>query len=354
MVSNDLALPGAESPGRNNAFQRARGRKRAAALLIALGPELAAEVLRHLPDEDIGRLTWEIVGIGQLSAQEREDILSHFYEAAMGRDFVSVGGLEYAQEMLEKAVGKDRAVEITSKLGKHAGSRPFTFLQQVDTKDLVNFLQGEHPQVIALVLAYLPTDKASEVLSHLPEETQPELSVRVAMMQRTAPDVLEDVENVIRTRLGTVFSPRADIQSAGGIDAVVELLRRVDLATEKVILEGLERTDPETANEVRKRMFVFDNVTLLDDRSIQRVLREIDSKDLGIALKGATDEVKQRIITNMSERAGKMLQDDMQAMGPVRLSQVEEAQGRVVAVIRRLEEAEEIFVMRGGEEDLLV
>ena len=335
-------------------FAKARGRKRAAALLIALGPELAAEVLREMPDEDIGRLTWEIVGIGSLSALEREDILAHFYETAMGRDFVSIGGLDYAQEMLEKAVGKERAGEITSKLGKHAGSKPFTFLQQVDAKDLVNFLQGEHPQVIALILAYLPTEQAAEVLSSLPEAIQPEVSVRVAMMERTTPEVLEEVETAIRARLGSIFSPRTELAKAGGIDAVVELLRRVDLATEKIILEGLERTDPETANEVRKRMFVFENITLLDDRSIQRVLREVDGKDLGLALKGATEEVKALILKNMSERASKMLEDDMAALGPVRVTQVEEAQGRIVAVIRRLEEAEEIFVMRGGEDDLLV
>jgi len=340
-----------EAERRVNPFATARGRRRAAAFLIALGPELAAEVLRQMPDDDIGRLTWEIVGIGQLSSQEREDILSHFYETALGRDFVSVGGLEYAQEMLEKAIGKDRASEITSRLGKHAGAKPFQFLQQVDTKDMVNFLRNEHPQVIALVLAYLPSDRAAEVLANLPEEVQPIVSVRVAMMERTSP---EDVETVIRSRLGTSFSPRAELTAAGGIDAVVELLRKVDLATEKVILEGLERTDPETANEVRKRMFVFENVTLLDDRSIQRVLREVDSKDLGLALKGATEEVRQRIVRNMSERAAKMLLDDMAALGPVRMAQVEEAQGRIVAVIRRLEEAEEVFVMRGGEDDLLV
>src|SRR5690606_17361898 len=178
----------ARRPGQ---FAASRGRKRAAALLIALGPDLAAEVLRELPEDDIGRLTWEIVGIGQLSAQEREEILEHFYETALGRDFVSVGGLEYAQEMLERAVGKDRANEITSRLGKHAGSKPFTFLQQVDTKDLINFLQGEHPQVIALILAYLPADKAAEVLSNLREETQAEVSVRLAMMERTSPEVVQ-------------------------------------------------------------------------------------------------------------------------------------------------------------------
>ena len=335
-------------------FAGARGRRRAAALLIAIGPESAAEILRQLPDEDIGQLTWEIVGIGQLSSVEREDILSHFYEAAMGRDFVSIGGLEYAQDMLEKAVGRERADEITSRLGKHAGSKPFTFLQQVDTKDLVTFMRGEHPQAIALILAYLPSDKSSEILSSLPEEEQAEISVRIAMMERTAPEVIQEVEEAFRTRLGSIFSPRTELTNAGGIDSVVELLRKVDLATEKAILEGLEEADPETANEIRKRMFVFENITLLDDRSIQRVLREVDGKDLGLALKGAMDEVKERILANMSERAARMLEEDMAALGPVRLKQVEEAQGRIVATIRRLEEAEEIFVMRGGEEEMLV
>jgi flagellar motor switch protein FliG len=186
----------AEAVTRRNSFATARGRRRAAALLIALGPELAAEVLRQMPDDDIGRLTWEIVGIGQLTSQEREDIMSHFYEKAVGRDFVSFGGLEYAQDMLEKAIGKEKANEITSRLGKHAGARPFQFLQQVDSKDLVNFLRGEHPQVVALVLAYLPSDRGAEVLSQLPEEIQPEISVRMAMMERTSPDVIEDVETV--------------------------------------------------------------------------------------------------------------------------------------------------------------
>ncbi len=335
-------------------FTSANGRRRAAALLIALGPELAADVMRTLPEEDISRLTWEIVGIGSLTQKEREDIMSTFYETLVGRDFVSVGGLEYAQDMLERAMGKERADEIVTKLSAHTGARPFQFLQQVDPKDLVNFIQSEHPQVVALILAYLPTEFASALLQKLPEDSQAEVSVRLAMMERTSPEVLEDIESAMRARLGTVFAPRQELTAAGGIDAVVEILRKVDLQTEKSILDGLEKTDPETANEIKKRMFVFDNITLLDDRSIQRVLREVDAKDLGLALKGASDEVRERIVSNMSERAGKMLEDDMAALGPVRMRHVEEAQGRIVATIRQLEEAEEIFVMRGGEDDLLV
>jgi flagellar motor switch protein FliG len=341
---------------RRQSIARASGRKRAAALLIALGPEVSAQILRQMPEEDVGQITWEIVGIGQLSPQEREEILSTFYSTALGRDFVSIGGVDYAQTMLEKAFGKQRAAEFVGQLERTSRTTPFAFLRQVDTKDLVNFLRTEHPQVAALILAYLPADQASGILQGLPEELQAEVAVRLAMMERTSPDVIREVEDAMRSRLGSVFAPRQQELSmaAGGIDAVVEVLRKVDLATEKTILDGLENTAPETANEIRKRMFVFENITLLDDRSIQRVLREVDSKDLGIALKGATDEVKVRIVANMSERAGKMLEDDMAALGPVRLRHVEEAQGRIVAVIRRLEEAEEIFVMRAGEADLVV
>ena len=337
-----------------NRFANVRGRRRAAALLIALGPEHAAKILGSLSEDDMGMLTWEIVGIGSLTKEEREDIMSTFYETLVGRDFVSVGGLEYAQDMLNRAVGKDRADEIVTQLSAKTGSRPFQFLQQVDPKDLVNFIQAEHPQVVALILAYLPTDFASALLQKLPEETQAEVSVRLAMLERTSPEVLEDIETAMHARLGTVFSPRQEVTAAGGIDAVVELLRKVDLQTEKTILEGLEKTDPETAAEIKKRMFVFENFTLLDDRAIQRVLREVDSKDLGLALKGASSEVHERIVGNMSSRAAAMLEDDIGALGPVRMRNVEEAQGRVVAIIRQLEESEEIFVMRGGEEELLV
>ena len=340
--------------GSRGGFGSANGRRRAAAFLIALGPELAADILRTLPEEDVSRLTWEIVGIGSLTQEEREEIMSTFYETLVGRDFVSLGGLAYAQDMLERAMGKERADEIVTKLSAHTGTRPFQFLQQVHPEDLVNFIQTERPQVVALILAYLPTDFASALLQRLPEETQAEVAVRLAMMERTSPYVLEDIESAMRARLGTIFAPRQDLTAAGGIDAVVEILRKVDLQTEKVILDGLEKTDPDTANEIKKRMFVFDNITLLDDRSIQRVLRDIDAKELGMALKGASDEVRERIVTNMSERAGKMLKDDMAALGPVRMRHVEEAQGRIVAVIRQQEEAEEIFVMRGGEDDLLV
>jgi len=330
------------------------GRRRAAALLIALGPEVSAEILRQLPEEDVARLTWEIVGIGKLSPEERDAVLESFWTAALGRDFVTIGGVDYAQTMLETAFGKERAAEMVGTLERSSKENPFSFLRRVEAKDLVNFLQSEHPQVIALILAYLPADRAANVLQSLEEDLQAQVAVRLAMLERTSPDVITDVEDAIRGRLGSIFSPRHEVAMVGGIDAVVELLRKVDLATERTILDGLENTDPQTASEIKKRMFVFENITLLDDRSIQRVLREVDSKDLSVALKGASEDVRTRVLRNMSERAAKMLEDDMIALGPVRLRHVEESQGRIVAVIRKLEEAEEIFVMRGGEDDLLV
>lgn len=339
---------------RGSSFASWDGRRRAAALLIALGPEVAAGILREMSEEDVGRITWEIVGIGQLSAEQREEILTSFYASALGRDFVTVGGVEAAQTMLERAFGKERASELVGQLERSSKENPFAFLRQVEPKDLVNFLQGEHPQIVALIMAYLSPDRASNVLQDLPDDLQAEVAVRLAIMERTTPDVIGDVEDAVRARLGSVFSPRHENAAAGGIDAVVELLRKVDLATERTILEGLESTNPDTANEIKKRMFVFENISLLDDRSIQRVLREVDTKDMGLALKGATEDVKQQILRNMSDRAAKMLEDDMAALGPVRLRHVEEAQGRIVAVIRRLEEAEEIFVMRSGDDDLLV
>ncbi len=339
---------------RKNPFENVRGRRRAAALMVALGPDLAAEILKGMPERDMQALAWEITGIGMLSPQDRTDILSTFYKTTVGRDFVTVGGLEYAEATLEKALGKERAGEIVMHLGSVAQPRPFSFLRSVDMKEAQQFLRDEHPQVIALMLGYLADENGAELLQALPEEQQAELTVRLAMMEETSPEVIREVEDIIYARIGGISAMGSQLdERAGGTDTIVEILRGVDLATETNVLEGMDEIDSATADEVRRHMFVFDNITLLDNRSVQRVLREVDSADLALALKGAEPEVRDLVMGNMSERAAGMLDDDMEAMGPVRIAKVQEARSRIVAIIRRLEEAEEIFVMRGGGEDLV-
>ncbi len=331
-----------------------KGKQKAAALLIALGPELSALVLKHLRDEDIERLTWEIFSIGQLNPETRDEVLAEMYSNVIAQEYVSVGGIEYAQEMLERALGKSRAEDIVNRLSLNSRAIPFSFLREVDPAQLANFLRSEHPQAIALILAYLPPDRASALLSTIPPEMQSDVAVRLATMDRTTPEIVQDVEGVVRKKLAAVLTPHQEMAKAGGVESLVELLKQVDRGTEKAILDQLERTDPKLADEIKKRMFVFENMSILDDRSIQRVLREVEIKDLGIALKGASEELRQRIFANMSERAVAMLEEDMGATGPLRLRNVEEAQGRIVQVIRRLDEAEEIVIARGGEDEILV
>jgi len=281
-------------------------------------------------------------------------VISELYNTIKAQEYVSLGGLEYATKMLEKALGATKAHEIVGRISASSDAVPFNFLREVDPLMLLNFLQKEHPQTIALIVSHLHADRASAVLQGLSPEMQADVSVRIATMNRTVPEVIREVEGVLRKKLASMITPHQEFAEVGGLDSLVRLLKQVDRTTEKTILDSLERTDPKLADDIKKQMFVFDNITLLDDRSIQRVLREIDMKDLGLALKGTTPEVKERIFRNMSERAGQMLEEDMAAHGPVRMRQVEEAQGRIVATIRKLDEAEEIIISRGGEDDILV
>ena len=329
------------------------GRTKAAALLIALGPEHSAAVLKHLPEEEIERLTYEVFSLGKLTPEARDGVISEVRETVLAREYMTAGGVGYAREMLEKALGRTKAEEIMARIAASSESLPFAFLREVDSVMLLNHLQKEHPQTIALIVAHLPPLRASEVLQGLPRDLQAEVSVRIASMDRTVPEVLHEVAGVLRKKLASMITPHQDFNETGGLEALVRLLKQVDRGTEKTILESMERTDPKLADEIKKQMFVFDNITLLDDRSIQRVLREVEMKDLGLALKGSTDEVKERIFRNMSERAAQMLEEDMATHGPVRLRHVEEAQGRIVAVIRKLDEAEEIIIARGGEDEFL-
>jgi len=320
--------------------------------MISLGPELSGEVFKHLTDDEIERLTLEIASLRRIDNETRSEVLEEFHEMVMAQEYISRGGIEYARELLEKGLGPQKAAEIIHRLTASLQVRPFDFARKTDPAQLLNFIQQEHPQTIALILAYLHPDQAGQILSALPAELQVEVAKRLATLDRTSPEVLEEVEATLERRL-SAFATQ-DYTAAGGIDAAVDILNRVDRTTEKTIIDALEEEDPELAEEIKKRMFVFEDIVLLSDRDIQMIIREVDSADWALALKTASEEVAQRIFKNMSKRAAEMLKEEMEYLGPVRLRDVEEAQQKIVSIIRRLEEVGEIVVVRGGEDELVV
>ena len=328
------------------------GKQKAAILLISLGPEVSAEIFKHLRDEEIEELTIEIANIRKVSADDKADILSEFHDLLVARDVISSGGIEYAREVLEKALGNQKALDIIQRLTATLQVKPFDFVRKTDPAQLLNFIQSEHPQTIALIIAYLAPDQAATILSALPPDRQADVARRIAMMDSTSPDVIRDIERLLERKLSTVVS--TDFTSAGGVQSVVDILNRVDRTTEKTIMESMEIQDPEMAEEIKKRMFVFEDIVQLDDRAIQQILRDVDSKDLALALKGSNEEVGAKVQRNMSKRATDMLKEDMEYMGPVRLRDVEDAQQRIVNIIRKLEEAGEIVIARGGGDEVIV
>lgn len=328
------------------------GKQKAAILLIALGSDKSAKVFSHLQDEEIEELTLEIANMQRVSTEEKEEILEEFYEICLAQDFISEGGISYAKDVLEKAMGSQKALEIINKLTASLQVRPFDFVRRTDATQLLNFIQNEHPQTLALILSYLNPNQAASILSALPQEKQADVAQRIAIMDRTSPEVIKEVEQVLERKLSSMMTQ--DYASTGGIQAIVEILLSVDRGTEKFIMETLEIQKADLAEEIRKRMFVFEDIVNLDSVSIQRFIREIDNSDLSVALKASTDEVKEVIYANMSKRMAEMLAEDMEFMGPVRLRDVEEAQQKIVNVIRKLEEAGEIIISRGGGDEIIV
>jgi flagellar motor switch protein FliG len=328
------------------------GRQKAANFLVYIGPEKSAELFKHLNDEEIEQLTLEIANVRQVSKDKIDDVYREFYEMALASQYIGQGGIAYAREVLERAYGEEKTAEIISRISASLQVRPFDFMRKTEPQQLLNFIQSEHPQTIALILAYLEPEKASIVLSALPPERQSEVAKRIALMDTTSPDVIKEVEMVLERKLSSI-APQ-ELTNAGGIKSVVEIINRVDRGTEKTIMETLEVQDPELAEEIKKLMFVFEDIVIIDDRSVQRVLREVESQDLALALKGASNEVSQKIFHNMSQRAADMLKEDIEFMGPVRLRDVEEAQQRIVNIIRKLEDAGEIVVARGGGDEVIV
>jgi flagellar motor switch protein FliG len=328
------------------------GKQKAAILLISLGPDVAASVYKHLSEEEIERLTLEISGVRKVDSQNKEEIIEEFHQIAMAQEFISQGGISYAKQILEKALGEDRASSIIHRLTSSLQVKPFDFARKADPAQIFNFIQGEHPQTIALILSYLDPGQSGQILSGLPHEQQADIARRIAKMDRTSPEIINEVEQILERKLSS--SVTQDYTQTGGVEAVVEVLNGVDRSTEKTILDSLEIQDPELAEEIKKRMFVFEDIVTLDSRAIQRVIRDVENEDLMLSLKVASEEVKEVVFKNMSKRMAETFREEMEFMGPVRLRDVEEAQSRIVAVIRKLEDAGEIVIARGGGDDIIV
>ena len=279
-------------------------------------------------------------------------MLNEFYQVCLAQQYIAEGGIGYAKELLEKALGEEKAQGVISKLTASLQVRPFEFVRKTDPAQLLNFIQDEHPQTIAMILSYLSAGQSAMIIGSLVPEKQADVAKRIALMDRTSPDVIKEVERVLERKLSTLVNQ--DYTIVGGVDAIVSILNTVDRSTEKHIMETLEIEEPELADEIRKKMFVFEDILLLDDRAIQRVLRDVDNNDLGVALKAANEDVQNVIFKNMSKRLATMIKEDMEFMGPVRMKDVEEAQQKIVGIIRKLEDSAEIVISRGGGDEIVV
>ena len=332
--------------------EKIMGLQKAAILLIALGPERSALIFKHLKEEEIEELTLEIANTRSVTPQLKEEVIEEFYQVCLAQQYIAEGGIGYAKELLEKALGSDRAMDVISKLTASLQVKPFEFVRKTDPSQLLNFIQDEHPQTIALIMSYLSPAQSSLIISSLPPERQADVAKRIAVMDRTSPDIIKEVEKVLESKLSTLVNQ--DFAVIGGVDAVVEILNTVDRGTEKHNTGTLEIEEPELADEIRKKMFVFEDILLLDDRAIQRVLRDVDNNDLAIAMKGSNEQVQTAIFNNMSKRLAVMIKEDMEFMGPVRMKDVEEAQQKIVNIIRKLEDSAEIVISRGGGDEIVV
>jgi len=329
---------------------RLAGRRKAAVLMAALGPERAAEIIQHLREEEIEGLSLEMAKMGSVEEETTEAILGELAEATRAEGIGDVaGGIEFAREVLERALGAERAEELLGRLSTVIESRPFEFLRRTPPEQIVAFLRAESPQTIALVIANLHTVLSAQVLARLPERLQPDIALRIARMGETSPAVIQQVEDVVRKKLTAVVEQ--EYSAAGGAKALAQILNHADRPTERNVLDHLAATDQDLAEEVRRMLFVFEDIVQLDDRAIQQVLREANQKDLVLALRGVPDPVKDKLLENMSERGAAMLKEEMEIQQPQRKRDVDEAQGRIVAVVRRLEEAGTIVLAGGDGED---
>lgn len=329
------------------------GVRKAAVLMIQLGRDKAAAVMGHLDDAEVEAISAEIARLDHVPSVESQAVMSEFSTLLEARGHMLSGGLAFAQQVLEQSLGAERAGEIIERLNAAAVKMPFQFLHRADPAQLRSFIADEHPQVIALVLAHMTPDKASLLLSGLPPAQQAQVAHRIAVMDRTSPEIVRAVEATLERKLASMLQP-TELSRVGGLDPLVNIINRSDRSTERQIVEGLESLDPALADEVKSRMFMFEDITGLEDRSVQQVLRQVDTGALALALKGVDDAVRTKITRNLSERAAENLLDEVEMLGAVRLSQVEEAQQSIIRVIRQLEEQGQIMVRRGGDDDFVV
>ena len=329
------------------------GIRKAAILLLALDPDASSLMLRQLNEKSVEEVTRELASLGEVKESRRDAVLKEFYDLAVASTWARAGGLDYARSLLLQSLDPKEAQRILDHISTQVRKTPFAFLQKAESTNLLTFIQDEHPQTIALIVSHLQFNKASEILAGLPTPKQIEVVKRVANMEQTNPEVISEVERGLEARLANMLMQ--SFEKIGGVDTVAEMLNLVDRTTEKAIMEGLEAEDPDLVEEIRRLMFVFEDILLVNDKGIQAVLKEIDNDELALALKTASTELKQKIFGNMSERAATLIEEDMQYMGPVRVSDVETAQQRIVDVVRRLEDAGEIIITgRGGDKELIV
>ncbi len=327
--------------------------RKAAIVLLALGPEVSGQLLKHMESEAVERVVRELAGLGRVDDETMRRVVEEFYQLALAQSFMGEGGLDFAKEALRQALDPQDADRILGQIQTQVRKSPFSFLQKAEAEHVLTFIQDEHPQTIALIVCHLPYHRAAEILGGLPMQKQIEVIKRIANMEQTNPDVIREVEQGLESRLANMLGQ--SMEKTGGVETVAEILNLADRATEKAIMEGLEGEDPDLVEEIRRLMFVFEDIMLVNDKGIQAVLKEVDNDELALALKTASEELKEKVLSNMSQRAAELIKEDMEYMGPVRLSDVEAAQQRIVDIVRRLEEAGELMIEgRGGDTEMVV
>ncbi len=326
--------------------------QKAAAVVIALGTDKASKLYKYLSNEDAEKLTLEVAKLGHLEAEQTEQILDEFYKTCLTQKVVTDGGLEYARAVLEKAYGEDMATELLQKVSKYLKNRSFDFIEKADVKNLFSILQHERAQTIALVLSYVESDKAASVIAELPEEKRIQVVRSIALMDSASPDAIKIVEQQLRSRFDNILT--TDFTSIGGIDYIADVMNHMDRSNEKFIFDEMGKDDPELTEEIRKKMFVFEDILTMDNRSIQRFIRDCDMKDVVYSLKGAGEEILAAFYSNMSSRMAEQVRSDLEVTVNVKLRDVEEAQSRIVGVIRKLEEEGELVINKGGKDEIIV